>query len=422
MDLSLIRSKKMTKFPNYIKPELFETRYGRIREYLQAQNIGALLAYSTPPEHKWGLTGHVSYLSGWANHDRISDTFVVVPAEGEVCLLFAGLPYMLEQIKEISPIKDLRMVKAVDPNAVAVDTKSKTNISTIKSFAEEILSILDENKLNNKKIAVVGTNNMSIFIYNHLKESLKEQFHIPDKDIVAELRSVKSPEEIQMIKHAAHLGDVGFETLQSLARPGIHGIELVAEMEKSVRQLGADHAKYWMSSGPPTTWEACNLDIKPHLRILKSGDFINVCSYIVYRGYWSHGMRIGVLNGDIPKYHKNIFNIAKNAQDAGLNIIKAGIPVGNIAKAIRENATQHNWSLMGGRVGHGCGLDYSEKPIPAESNRDLLQTNNTIIVHSAFSLPNSGKMFVPLGDQFQVTQSGIEFLMGFPREIVQLGN
>ena len=76
---------------------------------------------------------------------------------------------------------------------------------------------------------------------------------------------------------------------------------------------------------------------------------------------------------------------------------------------------------MGGRVGHGCGLDYSEKPIPAESNKDLLQKNNTIIVHSAFSLPGSGKMFVPLGDQFQVTQNGIEFLMGFPREIVQLG-
>ena len=105
------------------------------------------MTVSTPPEHKWGLTWHVSYLSGWANHDRISDTFVVVPAEGDVCLLFAGLPYMLQQIKEVSPIKDLRMVKAVDTNAVAVDTKSKTKISTIKSFGEETLSILDENKI-----------------------------------------------------------------------------------------------------------------------------------------------------------------------------------------------------------------------------------------------------------------------------------
>ena len=411
----------MNKFPNYIKPELFETRYKHIKNYLKENNIGALLAYSTPPEHKWGLTGHVSYLSGWANHDRISDVFVVVPAEGEVCMLFAGLPYMRQQIQEVSHIKDLRMVQAVDPNAVAVDTKSKTNISVIKSFAEETLSILKENKISNKKIAVVGTNNMSISIYQHLKENFKENFVIPNIDIVAELRSVKSPEELKMIKHAAHLGDIGFETLRSQARPGIHGIELVAEMEKSARELGADHAKYWMSSGPPTTWEVCNLDIKPHLRILESGDFINVCSYIVYKGYWSHGMRIGVLNGDIPKYHRDIFNIAKNAQDAGLDIIKPGIQVGKIAKRIRENASQHNWSLMGGRVGHGCGLDYSEKPIPAESNKDLLQENNTIIVHSAFSLPNSGKMFVPLGDQFRVTNNGIEFLMGFPREIVQLG-
>ena len=133
-------------------------------------------------------------------------------------------------------------------------------------------------------------------------------------------------------------------------------------------------------------------------------------------------MRIGILNGDIPKDFKSIFNIARDAQTEGINVAKSGIPVGNIAKAIRENITKHNWALSGGRVGHGCGLDYSENPIPAESNTTLLEENNTIIVHSAFTLPKSGKMFIPLGDQFQVTKNGINLLMEFPREIVLLGN
>ena len=78
--------------------------------------------------------------------------------------------------------------------------------------------------------------------------------------------------------------------------------------------------------------------------------------------------------------------------------------------------------MSGGRVGHGCGLDYSESPIPSESNTTPLEENNTIIVHPAFTLPESGKMFIPLGDQFQVTKNGINLLMEFPREIVPLGN
>ena len=56
---------------------------------------------------------------------------------------------------------------------------------------------------------------MSIFIYQHLKESFKDNFVIPDIDIVAELRSVKSPEEIKMIKHAARLGAVSYTHLRA---------------------------------------------------------------------------------------------------------------------------------------------------------------------------------------------------------------
>ena len=100
----------MENFPNYITPELFESRHNRIREYLRSNNLGALIAYSIPPEHKWGQTGHVSYLSGWANHDRITDNLVVIPVEGDVSLLFTGLPYMFPQIK-----KDLFFLKDTQP-------------------------------------------------------------------------------------------------------------------------------------------------------------------------------------------------------------------------------------------------------------------------------------------------------------------
>ena len=205
-----------------------------------------------------------------------------------------------------------------------------------------------------------------------------------------------------------------------VARPGMRGIEIVAEMEHAVRKAGADHAKYWMGSGPDTKWEDTRLDIRPHLRVLQEGDFMNTCSYIVYKGYWSHGQRAGTLMRR-NAYLEDIMQTAIDSQTAGIEQMRPGNRAGNIAKAIRETCEAAGWTLLGGRVGHGIGMDYSERPSPAESNDAILEAGNTIILHSAFALPGSGKMFVPIGDHMHVGEDGPEFLMGFDRGLFVAG-
>ena len=77
---------------------------------------------------------------------------------------------------------------------------------------------------------------------------------------------------------------------------------------------------------------------------------------------------------------------------------------------------------MGGRIGHGIGMDYSEQPAPlTEANQELLEEGMTCVIHAAYTLPGSGKMFVPLGDVCHVTGNGPEFLMDFTRELFLAG-
>ena len=393
-----------------------ESRYEKVRAFLETQGLGALIVYSPASEHKWGQTGHVSYLTGWANHDRIVDAVVVVPLEGPPALLFAGLPFMLEGIEDVSPIDDVRLVQAVDPNAVAMDKGGGDGPQT---FAGAALAILREREVFQKAIGVVGVENMPVPFYDALSQEIGDDLKRVD-DIVAELRSVKSPAELANMRHSAHLGDLGFEAMMEVAKPGVQGIEIVAEMERAARREGADHAKYWMASGPPTRWEDTRLDLKPHERVLEEGDLMAVCSYIVYRGYWSHGQRTGTMSRP-SEYLAQTYQIAVGAQDAGIAAMRPGVPAGDIARAVREKVEESGWQLQGGRIGHGTGLDYSERPVPAESNRSLLQAGNTIILHSAFSLPGSGKLFVPLGDQLLLNDDGPEFLMRFPRTLFLAG-
>ena len=74
-----------------ISPSEIEVRHDKVRAFLADEGLGALLAYSPAHDHWWGNTGHVSYLSGWSNRDRIVDTVVVMPREGEPVLLASGM-------------------------------------------------------------------------------------------------------------------------------------------------------------------------------------------------------------------------------------------------------------------------------------------------------------------------------------------
>ena len=391
-------------------PEEFAQRLARARAFVQEQDLGALFAYSPPKEHKWGQTGHVSYLSGWDNHDRIVDSAVVVPARGAPALLVAGMPFMLEQIQEVSGIQDLRLVQAVDPHAVASVNEEGTESRT---FAGQTLAILRQHGLASKAIGVVGVDHMPAPFYEALSRELGPQLRrVPD--IVAELRIIKSPNEVALMQRAAQLSDLGFETMLQKARPGMRGIEIVAEMERAVRARGADHAKYWMASGPPPDWADTRLDLKPHERVLQEGDLMASCSYVLYRGYWCHGHRTGSLQRPSPELDE-LCARGRQAQDAGLEQIRPGAPAGRISQAIRHAASERGLDIQGGRFGHGMGMDYAEEPGLTETSETPLQAGMCFVVHTAYGLPDSGKMFVSLGDVCHVTPDGFELLMNFPR-------
>ena len=388
----------------------FAERRRRVQAFLTEKELGALMVYSPAHEHKWGQTGHVAYLSGWANCDRIVDTVVVVPQQGEAVLLIAGMDFMFEQAAEVSPITDMRLAAAVDPNAVAGHSRNSAGAT---DFAGQTLEIIEANGIGSQDVGVVGVESMPVPFFEALSKHLGDRLKRVD-DIVARLRSVKTAAEVALMRRAAELSDLGYRKMLEVARPGMRGIEIIAEMERVVRREGADHAKYWMASGPAPNWNDVRLDIKPHERVLQHGDLMASCSYVVYKGYWCHGQRTGALGKSCPELDR-LCQVTRDAQDRALEVMKPGAPISGMGQTVREQAAANGLELLGGRIGHGMGLDYSEQPVPLnDTNETTLQAGTTAVIHSVFGLPG-GKMFVPLGDLCHVTADGPELLMDFQR-------
>ena len=399
-----------------ISAETLEARFEKIRAFLDDRGLGALFAYSPAHEHLWGQTGHVSYLSGWANHDRIVDSAVVVPVAGRPALLVAGDPYVFKLIGHVSPLEDVRLVQSAESHVFdLVQPGSVPPKSSHPSFAAETLAILEEGGNSRKDVGVVGLNNMPVPFYEPLSKELGSKLRRVD-DIVAELRSIKSPEEIGLMRQAARLNDLAFETMLKVARPGVQGCEIVAEMERAIRREGADHAKFWFGSGPPPDWSSVSGGLQPHLRVLEEGDLIDICSYVVYKGYWCHTNRVGSLIRPVKEL-ADLHAIARASSDVGAAKMKPGVPVARIARAMREKMAEYGiHQEEGARVGHGIGLDYGELPVPNGLNESLLQSGMTIAIHAGVPAPDPRGMGVTLSDVCHVTPEGAEFLTKFPRE------
>ena len=381
----------------------FNSRIEKIRKHISSKNLGALLIFSTSRAHIWYQTGHVSYLSGWADRDRIGDSIVIVPEKGDPVILISGIPLIAQRGKKDSLIKDVRIAGNFFENT--------------QGFGNEIFKIIKEKGLEGKKLGITGFENMPLLLYQDLIDALSQSNIELTFDIVADMRSRKSSAEVALIRKAVELCDLGYEELLQKARPGIWGYEVIALMEYAVRTKGADYVQYWMRSGPLEDWSAMLPDFKPHRRKLKSGDQITCGSYVIYKGYWAHSMRtVNLLTSS--KQQNNIFDKCLKIHQVTIDMIKPGVCISDVVKAVKSNTRKAGMKLHCTRIGHGIGLDYGEGPILNEGNENLFEKGQVVVVHIPFKLNLKGtdSFYVPVGDMCYVTEDGVEVLTGFPTE------
>ena len=408
-----------------VSDEECESRVEKVREFVREHDLGALLVYSGPKAHMWYQTGHVAYLTNWANLDFFADAIVVVPETGEAALLCPGLEYSREMISRVSWIRDVRLVASPDPKAISttfdegiVDAGS---VLVGASFGQEIARLLDERGIADKPIGVVGIENMPVPVHRELVAHLGERLTETD-DIVARLRYVKSEAEIRIIRDVVALSDRAFGTIADVLKPGMMGYELSAELEYFAKAQGADFASYTLTSGPAENIERGSLDVGRHMRKLEWGDQIHINTYLVKDGYFVQPVRSGTV-GPPSNQMRDLMGASIEIQDDIIAAMKPGAPIAEVCQAARESAARLGCEGEWGRFGHGQGLDYGEWPYFQDTNTTPLEPGAVAVIHPPLFVPGSNNQFLycALGDIVVVTETGTERISQFPREPFHVG-
>ncbi|GGB25594.1 creatinase [Flexivirga endophytica] len=173
-------------------------------------------------------------------------------------------------------------------------------------------------------------------------------------------RMIKSPEEIEVIKHGARIGDLGGEAIRQAIKVGATEYEVaLAGTEAMVHEI----AKTFPNSEIRDTWvwfqSGINTDGAhnwPTTRQLEEGDILSLNCFPMSSGYYTALERTLFL-GEPDARSLELWNVNVEVHRAGLELIKPGAVCKDIAAELNKIYVSHG--LLPNRTfgyGHSFGV------------------------------------------------------------------
>lgn len=183
---------------------------------------------------------------------------------------------------------------------------------------------------------------------------------MPFADPLKDLRSIKDPKEIQILKDAAALGSQGFDFVCSLLKEGITEKEAAIELEIFWKRRGGEKLAFdcIIAFGANSSM--------PHYRAgnakLEQGQTVLIDIGVGYQHYFSDMTRTLFFGQPHPKLIE-IYDIVKIAQEKALSLCRPGTLIGNLDKAARDYIAHKGYGpAFSHGLGHGIGLEVHEYP------------------------------------------------------------
>jgi Xaa-Pro aminopeptidase len=121
--------------------------------------------------------------------------------------------------------------------------------------------------------------------------------------------------------------------------------------------------------------------------------------------------------GEVSDSLRELYELTRQAQQAGLGAIRAGVAARDADAAARAVITDAGYAEnFGHGLGHGLGLLVHEAPGVRPESDDTLAAGNVVTVEPGIYLP--GMAGVRIEDLVVVTEKGCDVLTTFPKELV----
>lgn len=234
--------------------------------------------------------------------------------------------------------------------------------------------------------------------------------------LVARLRMIKRPAEIETLRLAARLTTAGLKHALAGLHEGIDTPAIAAlwrgKVEEEARPYGR-HLSTWAYIAVGPDGFAPGDPARP-------GDTVKIDVGAVIDGYSADIARTAVI-GKASDPQKHIYGSLYGAFRAALAALIPGRPLGEAHAAATKVMHDAGFaSYSRGHFGHGLGATvFSEEwPFIAAGSDVLLEPNMVIAVEAPYYVRGLGGFIIE--DQFLVTETGLELLSDLPRDLLEV--
>ena len=389
-------------------PEEIQTRIERLQSHLKREKIESCLILQNVD---------LFYFSG-----TIQRSYLYIPSEGESLLM---VQKDVDRARKESPLKNIIPIER--PKAIFSILKKEGGLKRTGLECD----VLPVNQLR------------------QLEKMFPHSEFVDISQAIKQVRMIKSPYEIDQLRHSARILDEVFEYAKRVLKPRMTEIEAesrLIELGRLRGHQGLTRMRAWNQD----MVNACVLSgnsgsVLTHLDVSVIGPGISpafpqgssfnpvgrdvpiqIDFSIAYNGYITDGARTYVI-GTLPQKLQEAYGVALEIRDEMEKTVKPGVPCSQLyhlsSQIVKKRGledyfigTKKNQAPF---VGHGIGLEIDELPLLAMGFFQPLEIGMVYAFEPKFIFPEIGA--IALEDDYVVTEDGVEKLTHAEDKIIVIG-
>jgi methionyl aminopeptidase len=176
--------------------------------------------------------------------------------------------------------------------------------------------------------------------------------------------TIKSPEEIKIMREAGRVVGQVLQILAAEARPGVVVKDLDKIVRREYQKRGVTPTFLGYLGYPATVCVSVNEELVhgiPGDRVLQDGDLVSIDLGATYKGFVGDSALTFCI-GEVTPDKQKLIDVTRESLWRGIKAARAGVRLGVVSHAIGEYIEGEGFGVVREYVGHGVGRQMHEEP------------------------------------------------------------
>lgn len=384
-------------------------KIAKVKEQMAKDGIGAIITWD-PDNIRYIASYYVTTPMRPSEYQA-----VFIARNGEPHLIGGGTP--TETARRMPWLAGVQGSYGM-PRLSAYDTSNPI----LQAWISGIAGLMTDYSVEKETLGIDGSTLEHLFIEGFREKGIT-CVHV--KPTLDRARTVKTSDEIQLIRMSCSNAERAFASIADAIRPGVRECDLVGIGLKELYAEGVDHTEDFVCmSGENTNpygWTFTDKMVRP-------GDLVYIdCDGASYQGYKTCIYRTFCC-GRATTEQKELFAEAKEMLLAGMSVVKDGATDHDILANWPDSPKYwgyDTWAEVNPLAcGHGIGLTLHDPPMIFYTHRALGLPPFTfkagmVLALETYAGHKGGRDGVRIEDMVLVKENGYELLSRFPQELIE---